>query len=83
MLVAQYVPSIMGLQGSSAAAAAVNDPASMMIASSGALFLELCHDICGIILRIVETLLNESAGLPFQYLHVEFGAAGLAEQVAV
>src|SRR5258705_13681856 len=93
MLVAQYVPSMIGLQGSSAATAA-SDPASMTVAGSRAgslkdlagrspLFLELCQDICGIILRVVETLLNESAGLLFQRLHVEFGAAGLAEQVAV
>ena len=88
MLVAQYVPSMMGLQGSSAATA-VSDPASMTIAGSrdGSLkdlagrspsFLELSHDIGGIILRVVQALLNESTGLLFQHLHIEFGAAGLA-----
>ena len=81
MLVAQYVPSMMGLQGSSAAAA-VSDPASMMTASSGAgglgnragrspLLLELCHDIGGLALRVVEAFLDEGAGLLFQDFDVE------------
>jgi hypothetical protein len=39
------------------------------------LFLELCHDIGGLALRIVEALLDEGIGLPFQYLDVEFRAA--------
>src|SRR4051812_30699875 len=85
---------MMGLHGSSAATAVTSDPASIIVVGNGTgnlkdlagrlpSFLELRHDICGIILRVVEALLNESTGLFFQHLHVKFGAAGLAEQIAV
>src|SRR3954466_14220088 len=80
---------MMGLHGSPAKAGAAMSPASAMVDRSArgatriALFLELCHDIGGLALRIVEAFLDEGAGLFFQDFDVELRAARLAEQIAV